>query len=437
MSKVLVDKLIHTSLLLSIFCAVGLLTIWLDVVAPFQNIDYGAWKSDFEVFRSCLLNSEFDSCHALSKFSIAYLLNSGAAHGDGLNLMIFNVCFLAVPILVISILKPLDEALWATVIYIIVIAISPVPVYYVNSGALEVQAGVLGGIFLSGATRTYAPGQKLWELMYTLFWTASGVAVVLYKDTNALVLLLSIFASGYIVKLNSGSQRIGNSRVSMVTIFALIFGLVLNIAYNLLRYGSLFPEAYIHEAKLTSPDLIKSAEFFFGIIFSPNGGFLVFWGCALVSLYLLATIGIIIPNKRTIFSGAMFVLLSAIGYANWWAPFGWDAWGNRLMVAPVLAVIVAVVINSDYETPATQKFTRWKWIVGLVLIIPSIYYVAIPYISPSPEEVLRSSLATEPYCVKMYRHLVDGSINSNESFWRGDAYYQCARERMFYIPSLH
>jgi hypothetical protein len=117
---------------------------------------------------------------------------------------------------------------------------------------------------------------------------------------------------------------------------AAVAGLVLaagvNGGFNLLRFGTwsnpeyALPIMRMHEAFTT-------ISFFTAAFFSPAGGLVFFWPA--LSALLVAALW---RRPRTYTALVLTVLsLDAAAFSLWYAPFGWIAWGDRLLIPWVCA----------------------------------------------------------------------------------------------------
>lgn len=408
--------------------------------AGFVALDYGDWGSDAARFTTCTLYGGAPC--SLSKFPLAYLANAqfalhAGSEGGEPPLWILNLFFLSLPVVVASVLDGTQNGLAKGAAFMFAIALSPIPNVYVNSGALEIQAGIVSGMLMALALRLYRGEQS--GLSTYLVAALLAFVAPLYKDTIALPLAVSLIGAVVIIFLWSrreaqphplfpeGSVR----RVGLAVVLPLALGVAASLAYNSLRYGSIAPQAYLQEAEVTSPSIDTSIWFLHGIFFAPNGGVVVFWSLALfMALAFLVWRGYA-PRRLASLAGIGMVLVSALAFSRWWAPFGWDSWGNRLMIQPMLCLLVLLVLDAQ-PTPVTA--TRWArnaLLIMLPLALWSVTFVAIPYLLRE-KDLVGLSMNSGPECKSMIQALQHNT--SGMSFWRSESYYRCARERMFTDP---
>ena len=134
----------------------------------------------------------------------------------------------------------------------------------------------------------------------------------------------------------------------------------INAGFNYFRYAS-FTNQSLLTPNLQVPDLKQHLSFFLALLLSPNGGILffipVFFICA--SFLVFQTLRKYqkqqISNAFPLFTlgAVLFVLLA--GFSKWYAPFGWIAWGPRLILPwiPALALLLFYFYSEE-----VLKFAR-------------------------------------------------------------------------------
>ncbi len=426
-----------------------------------MGTDYSAWGKDSLKFRHCI-NSSIQPCSELSKFPIGYLANSflieflkNYGFQTGLSFVLINLLFLSLPIFFLFTTKKSKEALNSSFIYITCLLITPIPSFYIYSGGLEIQAGVVIGLFLSSFI-LYIQSNRISKNNHIIFFLyISAFLFPLYKDVFLITIALSLFFSLFIYfyffkKSNFRNILTFNSQIFFL-ILILIFSFFCSIFYNFFKYQSLTPLAYIHEASVSSPTKIKSLEFLIASLLSPNGGILIFWFSSFFVCFLL------IHTKRHYFSNLTLLTScflfsgTVIGLALWWAPFGWDSWGNRLIVPTMLGILISLISTAsfrdsfnrnNFSSPTettyysifTHKFFFTKIILVSILIF-SFHYVLVSYYSDK-SKLLRESLLNHPSCLEMMDAFKREGQNQGFAFWRSDYYYTCARDRFLHIPTF-
>ena len=165
------------------------------------------------------------------------------------------------------------------------------------------------------------------------------------------------------------ARRRTNTAIRRHVVFAgigIALGLSLASAFNVLRYGT--PRnAYYLDPGLRTTSLHWVAELSGGLLVSPNGGIVFFWPLA----SLLAVLLVAIPVARALrhrttwldawpaLAVAAIVLALTVGLATWWAPFGWWAWGPRLSLPWVPAIVlVGLSAYGSSLTPLVASVLR-------------------------------------------------------------------------------
>jgi hypothetical protein len=135
------------------------------------------------------------------------------------------------------------------------------------------------------------------------------------------------------------------------------------VALNLFRYGVPWNRYYVRSG-WEDQSLPRRAEFFGAELVSPNAGLVWFWP---VASMVIAVCGYhcarALRAGQTVRShaGAIAAALITFGVllatlASWWSPFGWFAFGSRLIVPwipPLLALCAAAA-----SEPVHAAFTR-------------------------------------------------------------------------------
>lgn len=428
-----------------LFLDILLIGLALMVIAGLANsfiipTDLAVWKTDGEVLVGCLTAANGGHCQGLSNFPAAYLLNSLVYSGNEEQLALLNGVALLLPVACLGLLGGWRQMLRGGAIYLLAIMLSPLPGFYVRSGALEVQAGVTSGIFMAGLARLMfdsteaAPSTRLRALLFI-----SGVLLPLYKDTAVVVLGVAVILVCVArVSIWQSARLPSPTRLKLLGRHAALpvaVGIAISLAYNMMRYDSLIPVGYMQIAAQTTPTLGKSVEFFFGSIMSPNGGVLVFWALPLTVAVLGWRMQELRAEPYAVALVAVVALLSCIGFARWWVPFGWDAWGNRLMIQPMLAVLVVSLLSlQPLSSKGNRSWSSVSVIFAVPVLVASAYYILTPYID-GRVNAIHKSLWSGPACAQMLHRLQTDAPAMGLSFWKTNDYYRCARERMLYVPS--
>jgi hypothetical protein len=344
--------------------------------------DLGSWVGDSLKLGQCL-GDQAQACGAISKFPLAYTLNSGLLiqvirHAIKLPafLAALNAITLALPLLLLRLACSNRELFQGWALYVALWLLTPIPRFYLFTGSLEVQAGAITGLafvltFRALVTRNGEPKADRWPSLSTIL-LCNGLWFIacLYKDTSVITFagaaLLLLFSDQAWRKLGSKSlwrRKPGDREDGMkakqsfkahwlvndqfralwLTMPALIAAALAQASFNLIRYRSFLPESYLNEARLTTTPIFFRLQSLFWTLASPNGGLVVFWGLC------FAVLGLVwIRQSRcdrfqfaAVKAAALWSLISLIGLSLWWNPFGWASWGDRLMVPAVMATVIA------------------------------------------------------------------------------------------------
>jgi hypothetical protein len=127
-----------------------------------------------------------------------------------------------------------------------------------------------------------------------------------------------------------------------LAILSVLAGIAINFGFNYFRYGSIKNLFNLDPALHTPPEYIL--DFLVFLFISPAAGLLFSW----FSISILIIISLILLVRDRI--KAMLILLTLIGLvfvniglANWYSPFGYNAWGPRLTL-PFLGSIAILII---------------------------------------------------------------------------------------------
>jgi hypothetical protein len=136
-------------------------------------------------------------------------------------------------------------------------------------------------------------------------------------------------------------------------------GLGLSAAFNVFRYGT--PKNLLYfQPQFRTPGQRLPLNFFAELWFAPSGGLLWFWFSAFSVFALLGWIAFrrLRTAPRNAYSWLPPLLTLAVlvafqvGLALWAYPFGWIAWGPRLTVPVIPALVVAAIATGAPELRA-------------------------------------------------------------------------------------
>jgi hypothetical protein len=153
--------------------------------------------------------------------------------------------------------------------------------------------------------------------------------------------------------------------------------------FNVVRFGSVLNTNYLDD-KLRTPGLVYPLEYVAAVLWSPSGGLFLFWPAASVLVAAACLIPLVVARFRSAYTRPALVLIGAagtllIGFAAWWTPFGWTAYGPRLQLPWVLPfVLLALVAYGDELAGLTRRLLARTWRVLLVFTVA--FVCALPHI---------------------------------------------------------
>lgn len=411
----------------------------------FTSTDFPSWGNDWKIFL-CLINKS-ENCSQISKFPFAYFLNSILPAQVNIQesqvvLTATNIIFLAFSVFFVAYASKININNYKPIYaYIASLAFTTLPAYYINSGALELQNGVLLGVFFTSIWLIIV--KKKIDLLIVISSIVSAFLLPLYKDTSIILMTLFIatalgissksFTSDAIIK-NIGY----NIKFLSLLLVAVISAFLLILTFNNFRYGSILPIPYIIEARDAAPNLFTKISNFFWIIFSPNGGLIVSWSAALLVLWKLTRLFNFNFAKYTISSVLMIVSTTSVILANWWTPFGWEGWGNRLIIPSLIGSLIflaSVVSTQDFsskQTTSDKKILKYysKYCILIIFFTCSLWYLAITY-SSQRYNFLNYSLWGSDSCKAV------AELRTQRAMWpfkKTELHLQCHLDRFKYIP---
>jgi hypothetical protein len=147
-------------------------------------------------------------------------------------------------------------------------------------------------------------------------------------------------------------------------------------ALNLFRFGTLWNANYLSDTFRT-PGMLLKLEVLAGIWLSPSAGVAAFWPLATV----LSGAGLLVaifrarraPDDKAgwIIPAAIVLLAVAFtaGLTSWYAPFGWIAYGPRLAVPMLPALVVVTCKKCEVELTNVVRAVGNRRLVALVAAV--------------------------------------------------------------------
>jgi hypothetical protein len=177
--------------------------------------DLGSWLGDSLAWGPCLAG-QAQSCGAISKFPLGYTLNSwllieAARHAIKIPVLLaaLNSLVLALPLLVLKVSPSSRDLFKAWGLYVVLWLLTPIPRFYLFTGSLEVQAGVVIGLAFVLTVRALLPRDgallPIPRPSRSTMLLCNGLWFIacLYKDTSVITFAL---AGLLLACLHSGSR---------------------------------------------------------------------------------------------------------------------------------------------------------------------------------------------------------------------------------------
>ncbi len=203
---------------------------------------------------------------------------------------------------------------------------------------------------------------------------------------------------------------------------------------NVVRYGSILSPNYF-EAELHTPGISRKLEYAVGVLVSPSGGMFVFWPAASVLVLAACLLPLRARARKGLDARPALVLVAVIvgltiGFASWWTPFGWSAYGPRLALPWALPlVLIAVVAYGDaLGNLARRALVPW-W--RLLLVFAAALTLTLPHVGEMwrPNATGRFFLQQNPPC--------DAPWRGGVSKWNACQHQQMWFDRPMPLYALH
>jgi hypothetical protein len=225
----------------------------------------------------------------------------------------------------------------------------------------------------------------------------AAIAATVSKEVAAPLVIL--FGVAAIAASNGSRSTMRRSSINLVA--GTVIGLILNAAFNVFRYGTLLNHVYLSEGSARTENVPINA---IGMLVAPNAGLLWFWPGAIAAVAVLAIAAgrerIPRPTRIGAVIGLVAFIVAVLSCATWWDPFGWYAWGPRLMLPGATATVtlaIGMITRADLRrrwfTPLGMGLTA---IVAFGVLLPTVGSVF--YGGSTQSDSIIATWATRPEC---------------------------------------
>ncbi len=212
-------------------------------------------------------------------------------------------------------------------------------------------------------------------------------------------------------------------------------GTIATVGFNLFRFGEISNTFYL-DPSFRTPGVRRPAEFFAGLWLSPASGIAWFWPVATIVVLAMTVIAVSRftrhPRDLSSWLPSATVVLIALtvtaGLALWWSPFGWIAYGPRLAV-PLMPAMVVTALHQEADTfERTVRSAMRTWL-GAIAVITVAVLIGWPQFGAawSYQPAITQLIAPSEACTRFTSYSV-----ANEPW----AYYTCVRDRMWRTTQL-
>jgi hypothetical protein len=244
----------------------------------------------------------------------------------------------------------------------------------VLSGPVLVYASTTWGEMLAAALLLFLAAAALVQAPPVLFG-AAVFGACLTKET-AYPFVAAIGLVGLVLARRSGGRPIRPQVIAGGAAIVLAFACA--SVFNILRFGAIQNTNYLR-SEFTTP-LARIPDSALGLYFAPNGGILVFWTTATALLAALLVLPLRRRRGREIAAAlALIVAGLTVSLAAWYSPFGWVAWGPRLSLPWVLALLLLALaaFGNELSEPLRRLLTP-AWRFGVVAL--AVVALTLPHV---------------------------------------------------------
>ncbi len=384
------------SWLAALFATVMIGALW---QYAYVESDTSSLLDNADGFLGCLRDGRWRTCEAAGKFAAFQLLLAAALRSVGISMdvglflaRLSIVEYLGVLAITWRQLKRRSRLVAGTAVLVLVAGL---PLHYANRSFGEMGAAFLTLAFVAS-----------WLEGKTTLVGFTALLAALSKETA--FLLLAVLGIVCAIVRFSGARDAWElwhrerPRLTAMTI-GIAVAVFLAIGLNLFRFGKPYNAVYLAEAAM-GPSLKTQLHLFVALWLAPNAGLLFFWPMFVIVMlsipFAVRHVASIRAGARTAFWSVLaFLTLVTAFHAWWWAPFGWWAWGQRLMLPwlPASLFILCFAYSVQLETSIVRLLrtpARAAWLTAIVIIL------ALPHVASifRSDELIASTFERHPSC---------------------------------------
>ena len=389
---------------------------------PIFSGDTAALSQSARALVACLENGQFRGCAGTNQFGLPQHIPAMFLAWKGLDDT--SIVF------ILSCLNILALGILARIIYKSV-AISPI------------AKVLIGMTLIIGPIIAYGP-YSFGEAISTLAYVGLVVAIFerkYYRLVFFMVLAVTSRETAFVsIALLTGAIPLSDSnrsrhelRQMLLAIYgSMLFGIVCLLSFNVWKFNTWRNMTHM-DPILRTPGLRLKLESAIGIVFSPNGGLVPYWFLGAVVALGIPFLGLMNRNlsARKRFSYLLLIsgfLAQVAILSSWYAPYGWVAWGPRLVIPTTAmgATICLIIVSQDQEV--LRHLSQFKLlrlpvgILGIVTFIPTVGFLQNPTRTMSWFSGGQSAVCPTPAIIQLdqayyFKCLFHGSWKTDPSLW--------------------
>jgi len=389
---------------------------------PILSGDTVALSQSARALVACLENSQFRGCAGTNQFGLPQHVPAMFLAWKGLDdtsivfiLSCLNV--LALGILARIIYKSAAISPIAKVLIAITLIVGPIIAYGPYSFGEAISTLAYVGLVVAILDKKY------YQLIFFM------VLAVTSRETAFVSIAL---LTGAILAFDSNRSRRELKQMLLVVYGSMLFGIVCLLSFNVWKFNTWKNLPHM-DPVLRTPGLKLKIESAVGVFLSPNGGLVPYWFLGAVAALCIPLLGLMNRRLSTRKRFSFLLLISGFGaqvtiLSTWYAPYGWVAWGPRLIVPTTAmgATICLVIIFQDKD--ALEHLRQFKLfllpigILGIVTLIPTVGFLQNPTRTMSWFAGGNDAVCPTPAIIQLdpqyyFKCLIHGSWKMNPSLW--------------------